>query len=329
MIAMEFTSKFIHLIEGTASGTSVNVQRTMSFPVPERSIRNGYIRNATEIASVVQEAIINNGLRKPVTISVDSTALKIKQAELPYEKGENALLFMKRELGDLIAEEPYIIDYIVHRIFKKGKTNYMQCTMFAIPRDLLIEYSNLCKGLGLKIKCIDVLNEIVTKQLEMQYPKLKSKKQDKQKEGEENTLLAEQSSSAGIRLWAGLYYEKIKLFTNGIDGKVFSKTIMLEGLEPTSERVKTEEEIDKERIALYISEIKKFVEFQKDISPNHQIGQIELFGEHQKLQEISTLVKEEANQPTSIMQQPRQIKGVSTESYVKYMGAIGSLVRRQ
>jgi len=329
MIAMEFTSKFIHLIEGSASGSSVNVQRTMSLPVPERSIRNGYIRNATEIASVVQEAIIDNSLRKPVVISVDSTALKIKQAELPYETKERALLFMKRELGDLIAEEPYVIDYLIHRIFKRGKTKYMHCTMFAIPRDLLIEYSNLCKGLGLKVKRIDVLSEIVTKQLEIKYPKLKDKQKDKQKEGEENILLAEQSSSAGIKLWAGLYYEKIKLFTNGIDGKVFSKTIMLEGLESTSERTKTEEETDKERIMLYINEVKKFIEFQADISPNYQIEQIEVFGEHQRLEEISSLIKENAKKPTTIMQQPRQIRGVSTESYAKYMGAIGSLVRRQ
>jgi Tfp pilus assembly protein, ATPase PilM len=355
MIAMEFTSQYIHLVEGSASGNNVTVKNTLSVPVPERSVRNGQVQNYEDILRVLESVFMEQNYKKPqIAFSLDSTAIKTKHMELPYETKEKALLFMRHELGELIADETYIIDYVIHKIFRKGKAQYMECTAYAIPRDLLKEYSNLCKGLGAKLKIMDILGDVVAKQLELQYPKLqykgaievkpkKKKKSQPKKKGKKKNIeeeerleeveedtktlqLEEFYDKGALKLWVGIYDEKMKLFTNGIDGKVFSRTIMLEGLSNTA--AETQGEAEREQILTYIEEIKKFLQFQEDIAPDTPIQSIEMFGEHPRLAEICEFTSQLAERKSSIIQKPKQIKGVSPAEYAKYMGAIGCLLRR-
>lgn len=355
MIAMEFTSQYIHLVEGSASGKNVTVKNTLSIPVPERSVRNGQVRNYEDILRVLENVFMEHNYKKPqIAFSLDSTAIKTKKMELPYETKEKALLFMRHELGELIADETYIIDYVIHKIFRKGKAQYMECTAYAIPRDLLAEYSNLCKGLNAKLKIMDILGDVVAKQLELQYPELyyegaietnpkkksnpKKKGKKKEEEVEEESLeeieeeakalqLEEFYDKGAVKLWVGIYDEKMRLFTNGIDGKVFGRTIMLEGLSDTAAETQ-DDEVEREQIRIYIAEIKKFLQFQEDIAPNTPIQSIEMFGEHPRLAKICEFTSQLADCKSSVIQKPKQIKGVSQVEYAKYMGAIGCLLRR-
>jgi len=337
MIAIEVTSKFMHIVEGKIGSSGVAVKKALSFPLPERSVRNGYIRQQDELALVMNEAFLEHMLlKKTASVEVDSRAIKTKRVEIPAEKRERALMFLKKEMGSLISDEEYVLDYTIHRLFKKGKMPYMECSVLAIPRELLTEYIGVFKGLGVKLSGIDVLDESLAKQFEMVCPSLKkankakakNKKSKKNSEIFDEDMEEEQASieiKGPIKLWAGLYYEKIKLFTNGVDGSLFSRSVMLEGTGKSLEEI----DEDKELITFYIEEIKKLIQFQNEVSPNYPIGQIELFGEHQLINQICGLVSDSVKIPASRIQQPRQIKGVSQDEYARYMGAIGGLVRRK
>lgn len=317
MIAMEFTSKYVHMLEGGGGKKNVAVKRSVSVQVPERSIRNGYIRNEEELSGALLEALVDHDFRsKDVSLTIDSTAIKVKAADIPYVSRERALQFVKREFGNVISDEEHLFDYIIHRTYKKGRQQQMKCTIYAVPRELLLNYSLLCKTMGLKLKRIDVLNDVVTKQIEMEYPKIRKEIKEK---------VEPEGIDGPVRMWVGFYYEKLKLITNGIRGDLFIKTIMLEGLE---RREDSEENEEKELIALCVNEIRKFINFQEKVSPDYPIEQIELFGEHVMLQQLCSVIGSFARKSTILLTRPRMIKGISDQEYAKYVGVIGNLVRR-
>ena len=346
MISMEFTSKYVHMLEGTSGGKGVAVKKAVSIPIPERSVRNGYIRNQEELSGMLMEALVENEFHsKEIAFTIDSTALKIKQADIPFVSRDRALQFVKRDFGSIVSDEEHLFDYTVQSTYKKGRLTQMKCTIYAIPRELLLEYSLLCKTLGLKLKRIDVLNDAITKQLELEYPNVnKEEKRERtqpQKKKKKSRKLKEESLvedvfevedptrefnmiKGPIRLWVGFYYEKLKLITNGINGQIFVKTVMTESLERNDE----EENEDKELIALCVNEIKKFIQFQEEVSPDYPIEQIEVFGEHLLLNQICNVVSSFVKKSTIQLHCPRQVKGISDGEYARYVGGIGNLVRR-
>ncbi|MBS5079357.1 MAG: hypothetical protein E7B11_08450 [Clostridiales bacterium] len=354
MIGIEMTGNSIHIVSGFLTGKGVRISDAFSIPTPWGALRNGYIKNAKGLSSELKGALLDHNLikEKQVCFVVDGTALKRKEVEVPVEKREIILQIMQREMGELIADEDHIIDYIVKEVFKKNHKKYMRCILYAIPKIFLRDYMGLCEESNLNLKNIDTLNESIIKQLDKKDKDIikeqitvsmktkKLKKTNKKKansienfEGEsgiESNEYKRVSIQGKVKLWIGLYYEKIKIMTNGIDGDIFTKTIMLEGLNTNlGEDTEYESEIEAEKnmMILYIKEIKQFIAFQKSVLPDQPVENIYLYGEFSLLAKMCELTEAMVDLPTTFISIPKAVKGISSTDYPKYAGAIGCLLR--
>lgn len=357
MIGIEMTGKSIHIVSGCLTGKGVRISDAFSIPTPWGAIRNGYIKNSKGLAAELRGALLDHNLvkEKQVCFVVDGTALKRKEVEVPVEKREIILQIMQREMGELIADEDHVIDYIVKKNFKKNNKKYMRCILYAIPKIFLRDYMGLCEEGGLNLKNIDTLNESIIKQLDkkdkgiikeqitdsMRKKKTNKKKNPNKKKAESIDNYEDESEvetdgykrvsiEGKVKLWIGLYYEKIKIMTNGIDGDIFTKTIMLEGLNVNlGEDTEYESEIESEKnmMILYIKEIKQFIAFQKSVLPDQPVESIYLYGEFSMLAKMCELTEAMVDHPTTYINIPKVVKGISITDYPKYAGAIGCLLR--
>ena len=353
MIGIEMTGNSIHIVSGFLTGKGVRISDAFSIPTPWGALRNSKKKNAKGLSAELKGALLDHNLikEKQVCFVVDGTALKRKEVEVPVEKREIILQIMQREMGELIADEDHVIDYIVKDVFKKNNKRYMRCILYAIPKIFLRDYMGLCEESSLNLKNIDTLNESIIKQIDKKdkgiikeqtfsVKKKKVKKTNKKKlESIDNFESGSEvetdeykrvSIEGKVKIWIGLYYEKIKIMTNGIDGDIFTKTIMLEGLNTNlgeDREYESEIEAEKSMMILYIKEIKQFISFQKSVLPDNPVESIYLYGEFSMLAKMSELTEAMVDLPTTFISIPKAVKGISNTDYPKYAGAIGCLLR--
>lgn len=355
MIGIEMTGSNIHIVSGILSGRGVRILDAFSITTPWGSLRNGYIKNIKGLAEEIRGALLDHNLirERQICFVVDGTALKRKEVEVPCEKREIVLQLMQREMGELIADEDHILDYIVKDVFKKNNKKYMKCILYAIPKIFLKDYQGLCEENRLNLKGIDTLNESIIKQLDKkdigiikEYPEPKKKKKvkkprkkitgvaenfdDDQELNEEVEEFQDVRIEGKLKLWVGLYYEKIKIMTNGIDGDIFTKTIMLEGMNQdlgSDMGYESEMEEEKNMMILYMKEIKQFLAFQKSVLPDQPVESIYLYGEFSMLSKMCELAAAMVDIPTSLLPVPKGVRGIYDTDYPKYAGAIGCLLK--
>lgn len=354
MIGIEMTGSNIHIVSGVLSVRGVRILDSFSITTPWGALRNGYIKNIKGLAEEIRGALLDHNLirERQICFVVDGTALKRKEVEVPFEKREIVLQLMQREMGELIADEDHILDYIVKDIYKKNNKKYMKCILYAIPKIFLKDYQGLCEESRLNLKSIDTLNESIIKQLdkkdigiikEFSEPKKKKKvkKPRKKKAGLTDSFHEDQEIDdetdefqnvrieGQVKLWIGLYYEKIKIMTNGIDGDIFTKTIMLEGMNLDlggDTEYESEMEEEKNMMILYMKEIKQFLAFQKSVLPDQPVESIYLYGEFSMLSRMCELTAAMVDIPTSHLPVPKGVRGIYETDYPKYAGAIGCLL---
>lgn len=355
MIGIEMTGSNIHIVSGVLSGRGVRILGAFSITTPWGSLRNGYIKNIKGLAEEIRGALLDHNLirERQICFVVDGTALKRKEVEVPCEKREIVLQLMQREMGELIADEDHILDYIVKDVFKKNNKKYMKCILYAIPKIFLKDYQGLCEESRLNLKGIDTLNESIIKQLDKkdigiikEYPQPKKKKKvkkprkkitgvsenfdDDQELNEEAEEFQDVRIEGKVKLWIGLYYEKIKIMTNGIDGDIFTKTIMLEGINQDlggDMGYESEMEEEKNMMILYMKEIKQFLAFQSSVLPDQPVESIYLYGEFSMLSKMCELTAAMVDIPTSHLPVPKGVRGIYDTDYPKYAGAIGCLLK--
>lgn len=354
MLAIEMTANYIHIVLGSAGGKSTRIRGAFTIPAPWGSIRNGYIKSVKGISGDLTNSLLDHNLlnERQVAFAVDGTALKRKEVEVPVESRDIVLRIMHREMGELIADEDYIIDYIVKDVFSKNKKKYMNCILYAIPKVFLNAYRELTIESHLNLKGIDILNESIIKQIAKEdigiikeQKEEKKKKPQKKKKSFGKKELAEEKIleddileeiynievKGKVKLWVGLYYEKIKIMTNGIDDSVFTKTIMLDGMDMELEGDLEDDSqlgMEKNMMIYYIKEIRQFLTFQKNVLPEYPIEEIQIYGEFSMLSKMCELTQAMVKLPTALLSVPKCVKGIESSEYAKYAGAIGCLLRR-
>lgn len=308
MIALEMTKKYIHIAEGKRQGRGVCVKAAVSVPVSGDAIMNGYMKDKGKIKEILAQAFSQHKMNtNKIVFVIDSTALKTKSVQIPYVPSEKVVQFLQREMGEILADEEYIIDYMIHDIISRENKKYMKCTVYAIPKVLLTQYKELAEDLHLKIQYIDILNNVIAKQIELDIPQSERQKHKK--------------TDIPVKLWVGIYYDKLKFWTNGVGEQLFCKTVMI------PQESETATNSDKELLIFCVKEIQNIIEFQKEILPGHPIEQIDIMGEHLMTEQIPQLIGKFIKVETGLWKRPKQIR-TSDQEYFRYAAVIGSLLRR-
>ncbi|MEG0722112.1 MAG: pilus assembly protein PilM, partial [Lachnospiraceae bacterium] len=316
MIAIEVTAKSLQIVSLVESNHGASVKKCVSVPIPVGMVKNGYIDSLPSLAEHIQTALFENGIKeKKISFTIDTTAIKTKQVEVPFDTREHVLQFMKKAMGELITDEEHMMDYITHYIRKEKKRKYINATIYAIPRSMVQRYIDLAKELKLAVWRIDILNDAMAKQIEQRNP-VKKVSAKKNKEAEQQV--------GAQKIWVGIYYERLKIITQSAEGALSNRTIMI-GFDAGMFSGDVEQE--QKLITRYVDEIRKHNMIQENASGGDPVESIELFGEHPMLSQMRELVQKITEIDTRLMEKPKQIKGISQEEYPRFAGAIGSSIR--
>ena len=313
MYSIELTPTNIHIVRGTAGSKTVKVSGAFSAPMPPGAYLNGYIKDYATVAKAIRELLLSQNItRADAYFVMDSTAVKTKEVVVPDETRQNILSILNKEMGEILASEPHIIDYIVTGRFKENKKWYLNCILYALPRDMLIEYLNLCEESGIRLKELEFHHNAVSKLWELKDPSIKRN--------------ISKEPVDGLQLWVGLYEDSIRMETNAIDGNCYSRTIPLE--HSLQDSLMPDTETRKRQILFYIDQIQMFLEFIHTTRGKQALENIQIYGDYGEAEEMRSVLQKQMSYPVELLKRPRQISGISDEEYPMYCSAIGAMLRR-
>lgn len=349
MYSIELTSTNIHVVDASPSGKGVKVRSFFSVPMPPGAYLNGYIKDYASVAKAIRDVFLSRNIRGGQSYFVmDSTAVKNKEMVVPDENRQNILSILDKEIADIIATEAHIVDYVVYDRFKENRKWYLNCMLYAIPRDIIREFLKLGEECGIRIKELDYHHNAVEKLWALKEPgikrsvpaemkKNKNKKAGKKKGKEEFeaenfaeddiwTMPEVIHVDQKIELWVGLYQDSVKMQTNAIDGNCYSKTVPLTG--GFQEFASFDADAKKNQILFYIDQIQAFLQFISTVNKEQPLEDIQIYGDQEDAKEIMDVLRQEVSFPVELLQKPHGISGINEAEYPLYCSAIGAMLRR-
>lgn len=357
MYSIELTSTNIHVVEGTPGSKGTKIKAAFSSTMPQGAYLNGYIKDYASVAKAIRDMLLSRNIRGgQVSFVMDSTAVKTKEMVVPDETRANILSILNKEMADIMASEAHIVDYIVYKRFRENRKWYLNCMLFAIPREILLEFIKLSEECELRMKELDFHHNAIEKLWTLEEPKIsrgvsaekkKEKEKKKPKKGKKNepemesemdldfgenededlwTMPATVNINQKIQLWAGIYQDSIKLQTNAIDGNCYSRTVPLgSGFQ---EFISFDSDAQKNQILFYIDQIQAFLQFIGTVNKVQSLEEIRIYGDQEDISEIMDVLRQEVSCPVELLRKPRGITGVNDAEYPMYCSAIGAMLRR-
>ena len=353
MYSIELTSTNIHIVDANAGGKSVKVKAAFSGEMPPGAYSNGYIKDYASVAKAIRDMLLSRNIRGGTAYFVtDSTAIKTKEMVVPDEIRPHVLSILEKEMADIVASEVHILDYIAYNRFQENRKWYLNCMLYAIPREIILEYIKMAEECGLNVKELDFHHNAIEKLWTLQEPKIKrsrpvEKKKPKPKkakkskgktesEAEPEIMMDEEDDiwqapvavhiNQKIQLWVGLYHDSIKMETNAIDGNCYSRTVPVSG--GISDFASFDPDSKKNQILFYIDQIQAFMQFVRTVNKEQPLESIQIYGDQEDSSEIMDVLRQEVSCPVELLHKPRGIVGISETEYPIYCSAIGAMLRR-
>lgn len=313
MYSIELTPSNIHIVSGSAGRKAVKIKRAFSTPMPPGAYFNGYIKDYSTVAKNIRDILLSQNIRRGEAYFVmDSTAVKTKEAVVPDENRQNILSILNKEMGDILALEPHIIDYIVTGRFKENKKWYLNSILYALPKDLLMEFLNVSEECGVRLKELEFHHNAIAKLWELCDPAIKKSALEAQVER--------------LQLWVGLYQDSIRMATNAIDGNCYSRTIPIK--RSLQDTIASDTETRKRQILFYIDQIQMFLEFIRTTTPDYPLENVQIYGDYDDAEEMCSVLQKQLPYSVERLKRPKQITGITDEEYPVYCSAIGAMLRR-
>ena len=356
MYSIELTSTNIHIVDVTPNAKGAKIKTAFSAEMPPGAYFNGYIKDYASIAKTIRDMFLSRNIRNvQANFVTDSTSIKTKEMVVPDEKREYVLSILDKEMADIMASEVHILDYIAYNRFQENKKYYLNCMLFAIPREIILEYMKLAEESGIQLKELDYHHNAIEKLWALEEPKIsrsvqvtkkkekpKKEKKKKTKKGKDEPEMVQEMLAVDeedvwemtpsihidqkLYLWVGLYQDSIKMETNAIDGNCYSRTVPTTG--GLSEFSSFDPDAKKNQILFYIDQIQAFLQFIRTVNKEQSLEGIQVYGDQNETDEIMSVLRQEVSCPVELLHKPRKIVGISETDYPVYCSAIGAMLRR-
>lgn len=137
------------------------VYNCITFPTPQGTFEDGYIRDKGTLGSVIRQQLVENRIKTTeVVFTVNSTKIANREVLIPYV-AENRI----KSIVELQASDYFPVDisdynisyYILGKGDKKDKERKIKLLLLAAPNNLIQSYYNLASAAGLQIEAIDYI----------------------------------------------------------------------------------------------------------------------------------------------------------------------------
>ncbi len=166
IISMDIGDKNIKLIEGKKRGDALEVNKAVIAPVPEGTLEDGRIKDIFSLKEAIKDILVQNKIKaSKVTLTIQSTSVITRELNLPLSKEEdmrNMVAFEIEQYLPILASE-YVIEYTYIDKFIEDDVKKAKVRVAAMPNNIVNEYYNLLKDIGLKPVALDIHSNAVSK----------------------------------------------------------------------------------------------------------------------------------------------------------------------
>lgn len=137
------------------------VYNCITFPTPQGTFEDGYIRDKGTLGSVIRQQLVEYKMKATdVVFTVNSTKIANREVFIPYVK-ENKI----KSIVELQASDYFPFDitdynvsyYILGKGEKKDKERKIKLLLLAAPNNLIQSYYNLATAAGLQVEAVDYI----------------------------------------------------------------------------------------------------------------------------------------------------------------------------
>lgn len=137
------------------------VYNCITFPTPQGTFEDGYIRDKGTLGSVIRQQLVEHKMKTTdVVFTVNSTKIANREVFIPYVK-ENKI----KSIVELQASDYFPFDitdynvsyYILGKGEKKDKERKIKLLLLAAPNNLIQSYYNLATAAGLQVEAVDYI----------------------------------------------------------------------------------------------------------------------------------------------------------------------------
>lgn len=163
---MDLGSKNIHLVCGYYKNGSLEVKQSLSQSTPEGVIKDGKIEDINTLKGTIKNMLTANKVKgKNTVLTIQSTSIITRDLILPTVKMselENMVKFEIEQYLPIVTSE-YVIEYTFMEEVVEDNIKKSKIQVAAMPKNMVENYLNLLKEVGLKPTALDVHSNTVVK----------------------------------------------------------------------------------------------------------------------------------------------------------------------
>ncbi|SES84265.1 pilus assembly protein PilM [[Clostridium] polysaccharolyticum] len=162
VLSIEIGLRYTRICEMAGLKVTPVVYNCITFPTPEGSFEDGYIRDKGILGAAIRQQLIEHKIKTTDAVfTVNSTKIANREVYIPYVS-ENKI----KSIVELQAKDYFPIDisdynisyYILNKEDKaKGQDRKIKLLLLAAPDNLIQSYYNLAAAMGIQVEAIDYI----------------------------------------------------------------------------------------------------------------------------------------------------------------------------
>lgn len=174
ILSIEVGLRYTRICEMTGYKTTPVVYNCVTFPTPQGTFEDGYIRDKGTLGSAIRQKLSEHKIKtSDAVFTVNSTKIANREVYIPFVKENKIKSIVELQANDYfpIDISDYNISYYILGMGEKvkGQERKIKLLLLAAPNNLVQSYYNLASAAGLNVEAIDYIGnsyyQIVKRQL--------------------------------------------------------------------------------------------------------------------------------------------------------------------
>jgi type IV pilus assembly protein PilM len=160
VISIEIGLHITRICEVEYKKKSPKVYQCISFPTPEDTYEDGFIRNKEKFVEAAKEKIVEAKMKSTrVVFTIASTKIANREIVIPYVRENRIKDIIETNATDYFPVEisEYTITYGILEKIIDGKEKKLRISVLAAPNQLIKNYYSVAKMLGYQVEAVDYI----------------------------------------------------------------------------------------------------------------------------------------------------------------------------
>lgn len=314
ILSIEFSNKYIKMLDGSKSGNSLTINKSILLEVETGCIDDGKIIDMDSVMKTITEAIGNNNIRtKNAIFTIHTNSTITRNIELPVLKSKSDTMSMiKSELSQLVPVDlnQYKLIYKRTEVANVDGVEKGKYIIYGLPSFMFEQYVQLAERLKLELIAFELafntLDKIYDKKLLINNNYLKSGAVSAFLEVGYDSLTFSVLNN-GINDFSRTSQNGVKDIVKNLGAVLYLrdeealKEIERISLTPEDVSELSKLNIVEENVNIWIDEISRYIRYYNSVNKEKQIENIYLYGIYSNIKGLAEYIESHINIETILI----------------------------